>query len=66
MVEFLNHPWANNWYFAIGVNILIVYLSYKFIIYGGTGKLKEHLDKLLDFVLMRKKEEKVNSGAKFG
>ena len=55
MVEFLNHPWANNWYFAIGVNILILYLSYKIIVYGGTGKLKEHLDKLLDFVLMRKK-----------
>ena len=48
MVEFLNHPWANNWYFAIGVNILILYLSYKIIVYGGTGKLKEHLDKLLD------------------
>ena len=66
MVEFLNHPLVDNWYSAIAINVFILYLSYKIIVYGGTGKFKKHHDKLLDFVLMRKKEDKVNSGAKFG
>ena len=66
MVEFLNHPLVDNWYSAIAINVFILYLSYKIIVYGGTGKFKKHLDKLLDFVLMRMKEDKVNSGAKFG
>ena len=45
MVEFVD-----NWYFAIAINVLVLYLAYKITVYGLSGRLKQHLDRLLSII----------------
>ena len=58
MVEFVTHPWINNWPVAILLNFLIIGLCFLFYWAGITGKY--------DRLFKKKKKPGINSGAKFG
>ena len=52
--------WILEWIFAIAINVFIVYLCWKFLMFGLSGDLKRF------FTFKKKKKSDVNSGAKFG